>query len=158
MVLAVLVHRLGTAASCRAQFLNRTLPGGVLGDVDRAVRQRVDAGGPLRQLAVGGRVAVLQPATWPAVLAASLLVVGGRRPREGASAWAFSAAGLGTVAGAAVATAFGVLTFAAVLPGAVVPLGGRLRPRRRTVADEPSAEHLAGVVTGGPGEDGAADG
>jgi hypothetical protein len=62
------------------------------------------------------------------------------------------------VADAAAATAFGALTFAAVLPGAVVLLGGWLRPRRRTVADELPAEHLAGVAPGGLRENGAADG
>ena len=124
-----------TAAYYRSQFLNATLPGGVLGDVDRAVRHRVGAGGlgravravvwertagqvvqaavalavllglpspvhavmpvvvtagalvvvlggvaargPLRRIAADARVALLQPATWPAVLLASVLVVGG---------------------------------------------------------------------------------
>jgi hypothetical protein len=40
----------------------------------------------------------------------------------------FAAAGWGAGAGAAVATAFGVLTLVAVLPGAVVLLAGRRRP------------------------------
>jgi glycosyltransferase 2 family protein len=48
------------------------------------------------------------------------LSLGGWGPREGAAAWAFGAAGLGAAQGVAAATAFGVLTFVATLPGAVV--------------------------------------
>jgi glycosyltransferase 2 family protein len=230
-----------TAAYYRSQFLNCTLPGGVLGDVHRGVRHGVDAGdlglgvravvwdraagqsvqvalsllvllalpspvqqamplvalagvaavvtvlvtgrgmarhGParlrraLRGSAAEIRRAVLAPTTWPAVLLASLLVVGGLLgtfllaaraagvpaaphqllplalivllaagiplnvagwgPREGVAAWVFAAAGWGAGPGTAVATAFGVLTLVATLPGAVVLLVGGLRVRRRT--------------------------
>jgi uncharacterized membrane protein YbhN (UPF0104 family) len=242
-----------TAAYYRSQFLNSTLPGGVLGDVDRAVRHRTAAGGlgravravvwergagqvvqagiglgvllglpspvqgvmpvvasgavlalcllgvaahgPLRRIAADARLALLQPATWPAVLLASLLVVGGHvgtfllaahaagvtappaqvlplalvvllaaglplnvggwGPREGAAAWVFAAAGWGAGTGAAVATAFGVLTLAAVLPGVVVLLVDGLRPRSRSPHPGPVPD---GVVPGGVREDGAVHG
>jgi hypothetical protein len=45
------------------------------------------------------------------------------------AAWAFAAAGLGAGQGAAVATAFGVMTLVGTLPGAVVLLAGRRRAR-----------------------------
>jgi uncharacterized membrane protein YbhN (UPF0104 family) len=56
-----------------------------------------------------------------AVLAASIpFNVGGWGPREGASAWAFAALGLGAATGIAASTAFGVLAMIAVAPGAAV--------------------------------------
>lgn len=70
------------------------------------------------------------------VLAASAipLSVGGWGPREAASAAAFALVGLGAAAGLAVSTAFGVLTVAAVLPGAFVLLGERFRsPGRKGI-------------------------
>jgi len=57
--------------------------------------------------------------------------VGGWGPREAASAGAFAVAGLGGAAGVAVSVAFGVLAMVAVLPGALVLLGDRLRDRPR---------------------------
>jgi uncharacterized membrane protein YbhN (UPF0104 family) len=46
--------------------------------------------------------------------------VGGWGPREGVSAWAFAAAGLGAAQGVTVAVVYGVLAFVAGLPGAGV--------------------------------------
>jgi uncharacterized membrane protein YbhN (UPF0104 family) len=54
--------------------------------------------------------------------AAALPNVGGWGPREGVTAWAFAAAGLGASAGVATAVAYGVMVFAASLPGAAVLL------------------------------------
>lgn len=48
------------------------------------------------------------------------LNVGGWGPREGVAAWVFGAAGLGAGPGVAAATAYGVMAFVAVLPGALV--------------------------------------
>ncbi len=231
----------------RSQFLNTVLPGGVLGDVHRGLRQGHDVGDPGRglravlwertagqvvQLAVAVLVltvlpspfratwvalavlavpvavalrsgttvlvraapssrtgwsrllstartdlrrAVLAADVWPGVLLASTLAVAGHLamfvlaartagvaapvpvllplallallamgvpanvagwgPREGVAAWAFAAAGLGAGAGLSTAVVYGVLTFAAGLPGAVVlgwlwwrPDGPRRRP------------------------------
>jgi uncharacterized membrane protein YbhN (UPF0104 family) len=52
--------------------------------------------------------------------AAALPNVGGWGPREGVTAWAFAAAGLGASAGIATAVVYGVMVFVASLPGAVV--------------------------------------
>jgi hypothetical protein len=54
------------------------------------------------------------------LLAAALPNVGGWGPREGVTAWAFAAAGLGPSHGVATAVAYGVMVFVATLPGAVV--------------------------------------
>ncbi|MFP5347484.1 MAG: lysylphosphatidylglycerol synthase transmembrane domain-containing protein [Actinomycetes bacterium] len=47
-------------------------------------------------------------------------------PREGVTAWAFGAVGLGAAQGVSTAVAYGVLATAAALPGAVVLLAPRL--------------------------------
>ncbi|PIB06981.1 hypothetical protein B1C81_21675 [Streptomyces sp. HG99] len=66
-------------------------------------------------------VAQLIPLALLALLAMGLpLNVGGWGPREGVTAWAFGAAGLGASMGLSVAVVYGVLSFAASLPGAVV--------------------------------------
>ncbi|MFF8726477.1 YbhN family protein [Streptomyces sp. NPDC015171] len=66
-------------------------------------------------------VAVLLPIAVLALVAMGLpLNIGGFGPREGVTAWAFGAAGLGADTGIAVAVVYGVLSFAASLPGAVV--------------------------------------
>lgn len=73
---------------------------------------------------VGGSAApvtVLLPLAVLALLAMALpLNVGGFGPREGATAWAFGAAGLGADTGVAVAVVYGVLSLVASLPGAAV--------------------------------------
>ena len=54
--------------------------------------------------------------------AGALPNVGGWGPREGVTAWAFAAAGLGASLGVATAVVYGVMVFVASLPGAVVLL------------------------------------
>ena len=54
------------------------------------------------------------------MLAAALPNVGGWGPREGVTAWAFAAAGLGASLGVATAVVYGVMVFVASLPGAAV--------------------------------------
>jgi uncharacterized membrane protein YbhN (UPF0104 family) len=84
--------------------------------------------GHLATFVVAARVAgsaasvlALLPLAVLALLAMSLpLNVGGWGPREGVTAWAFGAAGLGASTGLAVAVVYGVLSFVAALPGAVV--------------------------------------
>lgn len=56
--------------------------------------------------------------------------VGGWGPREGVTAWAFGAAGLGAQRGVATAVVYGVMVFAASLPGAAVILVAWLRRSR----------------------------
>jgi glycosyltransferase 2 family protein len=197
------------AAYYRSQFLNVTLPGGIVGDVHRGVshgRDVSDVGRALRAVAwerfagqmvqavmtvavllalpspvrssmplvaiavvaamscvvlvararPGGRAAW---GAWPGIALASAVVVcghavtfliaartagvtappsrmlplallvmlvmvlpsvGGWGPREGATAWAFGAAGLGAASGVATAVVYGVMVFAGTLPGAAV--------------------------------------
>nr|WP_245235850.1 lysylphosphatidylglycerol synthase transmembrane domain-containing protein [Streptomyces durhamensis] len=80
-------------------------------------------------------VAVLVPLAVLALVAMGLpLNVGGFGPREGVTAWAFGAAGLGASTGVAVAVVYGVLSFLASLPGAVV-LAVRWYAGLRTTTD-----------------------
>jgi glycosyltransferase 2 family protein len=58
---------------------------------------------------------------------AALPNVGGWGPREGVTAWAFAAAGLGASLGVTTAVAYGVMVFVATLPGAVVLLAAELK-------------------------------
>ncbi|MFF6994734.1 lysylphosphatidylglycerol synthase transmembrane domain-containing protein [Streptomyces sp. NPDC008313] len=65
--------------------------------------------------------AELTPLALLALIAMGLpLNVGGWGPREGVTAWAFGAAGLGAGMGLTVAVVYGVLSLAACLPGAAV--------------------------------------
>ncbi|MFF6809885.1 lysylphosphatidylglycerol synthase transmembrane domain-containing protein [Streptomyces sp. NPDC012403] len=69
-------------------------------------------------------VAELLPLAVLALLAMGLpLNVGGWGPREGVTAWAFGAAGLGAGRGLTVAVVYGVLSLVASLPGVVVLVG-----------------------------------
>jgi hypothetical protein len=54
------------------------------------------------------------------LLAAALPNVGGWGPREGVTAWAFGAAGMGASQGVATAVVYGVMVFVASLPGAAL--------------------------------------
>jgi hypothetical protein len=54
------------------------------------------------------------------MLAMVLPNIAGWGPREGVTAWAFGAAGLGAAQGVSTAVVFGVMTLVASLPGAVV--------------------------------------
>jgi drug/metabolite transporter (DMT)-like permease len=65
-----------------------------------------------------------------AMLAMVLPSIAGWGPREGMTAWVFSAAGLGASRGAATAVAYGVMVLAASLPGAIVLVVGWLPGRR----------------------------
>ncbi len=72
------------------------------------------------------------------VLAAGVLPsIGGWGPREGVTAWAFGAAGLGAQNGVATAVVYGVMVFAATLPGAVVLLMAWFRGARPSAGTEP---------------------
>ena len=62
----------------------------------------------------------LLPLALLVLLAAALPNVGGWGPREGVTAWAFAAAGLGASLGVATAVVYGVMVFVASLPGAAV--------------------------------------
>jgi uncharacterized membrane protein YbhN (UPF0104 family) len=64
--------------------------------------------------------AELLPLALLVLLGAALPNVGGWGPREGVTAWAFAAAGLGASRGVATAVVYGVMVFVASLPGAAV--------------------------------------
>ncbi|HET8755965.1 MAG TPA: hypothetical protein VFM58_08145, partial [Solirubrobacteraceae bacterium] len=64
--------------------------------------------------------AELLPLALLVLLGAALPNIGGWGPREGVTAWAFAAAGLGASLGVATAVVYGVMVFAASLPGAAV--------------------------------------
>jgi uncharacterized membrane protein YbhN (UPF0104 family) len=83
-----------------------------------------------RSVGATAPTARLLPLAVIALLAMVLPSVAGWGPREGVTAWVFSAAGLGANRGAAAAVAYGVLVLVASLPGAVVLFVGWL-PRRR---------------------------
>jgi len=74
----------------------------------------------------------LVPLAAIALLAMVLPSIAGWGPREGVTAWAFAAAGLGAARGAAAAVTYGVLVLVATLPGAIVLIVGWLpRPLPR---------------------------
>jgi hypothetical protein len=56
--------------------------------------------------------------------------IGGWGPREGVTAWAFAAAGLGAQRGVSAAVVYGVMVFVASLPGAAVLVGTWFRGMR----------------------------
>jgi glycosyltransferase 2 family protein len=61
------------------------------------------------------------------MLAAALPNVGGWGPREGVTAWAFAAAGLGASRGVATGVVYGLMVFVASLPGAAVLVAASVR-------------------------------
>jgi uncharacterized membrane protein YbhN (UPF0104 family) len=69
----------------------------------------------------------LLPLALLVLLAGALPNVGGWGPREGVTAWAFAAAGLGASLGVATAVVYGVLVFVASLPGAGILVAGWVR-------------------------------
>jgi len=71
----------------------------------------------------------LLPLALLVLLAAALPNIGGWGPREGMTAWAFAAAGLGASQGVATAVVYGVMVLVASLPGAVVLIAGWLLER-----------------------------
>ena len=80
-----------------------------------------------RSAGVTAPVLELLPLALLVLQGAALPNVGGWGPREGVSAWAFAAAGLGAPAGVAAAVVYGVMAFVASLPGAVVLVADGLR-------------------------------
>jgi len=78
------------------------------------------------------------------LLAGALPNLGGWGPREGVTAWAFAAAGLGASSGVATAVVYGVMVFVASLPGAAVLVAAWLRRSRPA----PRRPHPAGLGVG----------
>ncbi len=132
VVLALRMNR--TADSRRGRALRATLAEARKGLLSRrngpgvALSSLLVLAGHIGMFVLSARVAgspasaaTLIPLAVLALVAMGLpLNVGGFGPREGATAWAFGAAGLGASSGVAVAVVYGVLSFVAALPGAVV--------------------------------------
>jgi glycosyltransferase 2 family protein len=90
-----------------------------------------------RTVGVSAPLSQMLPLALLVMLAAALPNVGGWGPREGVTAWAFAAAGLGASTGVATAVAYGVMVFVASLPGAavlVVAWVSRARPDGAAIA------------------------
>lgn len=95
-------------------------------------------------------VAQLLPIAVLALVAMGLpLNVGGWGPREGVTAWAFGAAGLGASSGLSVAVIYGVLSFAAAAPGLLVLVArwyaGLRTTGPGTAVPDPAAAHSSAV-------------
>ena len=80
-----------------------------------------------RSAGVTAPLSQMLPLALLVMLAAALPNVGGWGPREGATAWAFAAAGLGASLGVATAVVYGVIVLVASLPGAAVLVAAELR-------------------------------
>jgi glycosyltransferase 2 family protein len=74
-----------------------------------------------------------------AMLAMALPSVAGWGPREGATAWAFAAAGLGAEQGVATAVVYGVMVLVASLPGALVLMSASV-PRAAVAQPDGAAD------------------
>lgn len=130
----VLAVRMNRAPSRRGGALRSALGEARRGLLSReagpgvALSSAVVLAGHVAMFVVAARIAgsaasvpVLLPIAVLALVAMGLpLNVGGFGPREGVTAWAFGAAGLGASSGVAVAVVYGVLSFVASLPGAAV--------------------------------------
>ncbi len=92
----------------------------------------------------------LVPLALLALLAMALpLNVGGWGPREGVTAWAFGAAGLGATQGLTTAVVYGVLALVASLPGAGVLLVRRAARRTSAIATAEAGDARPGDVGSG---------
>jgi uncharacterized membrane protein YbhN (UPF0104 family) len=89
-----------------------------------------------RTAGVTAPVSRLLPLALLAVLAMVLPSIGGWGPREGATAWVFSAAGLGADRGAATAVAYGVMVFAASIPGGLVLVAGWFHRQAQSTGEQ----------------------
>jgi uncharacterized membrane protein YbhN (UPF0104 family) len=91
-------------------------------------------------------LAQLAPLLLLALLAMTLpLNIGGWGPREGATAWAFGAAGLGASLGLTVAVVYGMLAFVAALPGAAVLAAGWISRARAESRPQPPTVTTAAI-------------
>jgi uncharacterized membrane protein YbhN (UPF0104 family) len=83
------------------------------------------------------------PITLLVMMAMVLPSVGGWGPREGVTAWAFAAAGLGAQRGVATAVVYGVMVLVASLPGAAVVLVAWFRRTRLPERNQPPLRERA---------------
>jgi uncharacterized membrane protein YbhN (UPF0104 family) len=123
--------RSAAGADIRSGLLRRdALPAVFLGSTIAVLGYAVTFLVAARAAGVTAPISRLLPLALLAILAMVLPSVAGWGPREGATAWVFSSAGLGADRGAATAVAYGVIVLVAFTPGAIVLVAGWL-PRRR---------------------------
>jgi len=121
-------------------FSSVLVVGGYLGTFLLAAHGAGVSGSPLRWL----------PPAFVVLLASSIpFNVAGWGPREGVAVWVFAAGGWGAGTGAAVATAFGVLTLVSTLPGAAVLVADRRRRHRDSPSTGREPARAAGGVLSG---------
>jgi glycosyltransferase 2 family protein len=139
---AVVVAVLGTALVSRAHIRPGLLARRAWLGI--AVASALVVGGHAATFLIAARtagitapVSQLLPLALLAMLAMVLPSVGGWGPREGVTAWVFAAAGLGADRGVATAVVYGVMVFAAALPGAAFLLVGWFRHLRLPGRPEP---------------------
>jgi glycosyltransferase 2 family protein len=77
------------------------------------------------------------------MMAMVLPSIGGWGPREGVTAWAFGAAGLGAQRGVTTAVVYGIMVFVATLPGAAVLVVAWFRSTRPAGRNEPPLRERA---------------
>jgi uncharacterized membrane protein YbhN (UPF0104 family) len=121
----------GTAGDIRRGLLApRAWPGialtSVLGIAGHAATFLIAA----RAAGVSAPVSQMLPIAFLVMAAMMLPSVGGWGPREGVTAWAFGAAGLGAQHGVTTAVVYGLMILVASLPGAAVLVLGCFRPDR----------------------------
>jgi uncharacterized membrane protein YbhN (UPF0104 family) len=100
-------------------------------------------------------LSLMLPLALLVMAAAALPNVGGWGPREGVTAWAFAAAGLGASRGVATAVVYGVMVFVASLPGAAVLVVAWVRRTRSAPRRERAPAGRLGVLAQRDGEGGA---
>jgi uncharacterized membrane protein YbhN (UPF0104 family) len=91
-----------------------------------------------RTAGTSASVSRMLPLALLVMLAMVLPSVAGWGPREGLTAWAFSAAGLGADRGVATAVVYGIMVFVACVPGAAFLVLGWFRRTRLDRRPEPS--------------------
>jgi hypothetical protein len=94
-----------------------------------------------RTAGTGAPPSQMLPLVLLVMLAMTLPSVGGWGPREGASAWAFGAAGLGAQQGIETAVVYGVMVLVATLPGAAVLVVAWFRGTHPPWVPEEDAAH-----------------
>jgi uncharacterized membrane protein YbhN (UPF0104 family) len=103
-----------------------------------------------RTVGVTAPTSRLLPLDLLALLGMALPNVGGWGPREGVTASAFAAAGLGADRGAATAIAYGIMVLAASLPGAFVLVAGWVARRRVALASSDGRQREVEHVSSTP--------
>jgi glycosyltransferase 2 family protein len=104
-----------------------------------------------RTAGTNASVSRMLPLALLVMLAMVLPSVAGWGPREGMTAWAFAAAGLGADRGVATAVVYGIMVFVASLPGAAFLVLGWFRRTRLERRPEPSLPARVKVAVGPDG-------